>query len=328
MLDRDNRPERRTALIARELQLFGIEIEALQETRFEAQGQLQEEDYTFFWVGKTVGTREAGVTFAVHNTIAKRLTSLPTAVSPRLMSKRVPIEKGRYLTLVNVYAPTMTYSVEKKEIFYQELTHIVLKFLREDKLLILGDFNARVGTDWETYKGIIGKFGKKKKNSNGELLLNFCAQQELSITNTFFYQPDKNYYTWKHPRSDHYHLLDYAITRKANLADVLCTKAMRGPECSTDHYLVRCQLRMKITLPRRKTPASTKLKKLDISKLTNPEHCRELTRAIEAALESVQPAGEEIEQRWKALKEAVYSASRKTLGHPHRKTAEWFWEHG
>ena len=81
---------------------------------------------------------------------------------------------------------------------------------------------------------------------------------------------------------------------------------------------------MKITLPRRKTPTSTKLKKLDISKLNTPDHCRELTRAIEAALESVQPAGEEVEQRWKALKEAVYTASRKTLGHLHRKTPDWF----
>ena len=32
---------------------------------------------------------------------------------------------------------TMTYSVEEKETFYQELTHIVLKVPREDKLLIL-----------------------------------------------------------------------------------------------------------------------------------------------------------------------------------------------
>ena len=86
---------------------------------------------------------------------------------------------------------------------------------------------------------------------------------------------------------------------------------------------------MKITLPRRKTLASAKPKKLDISKLTDTEHCQELTRAIEAALESAQPAGEEeTEQHWKALKEAVYSASKETLDHPHRKTPDWFWEHG
>ena len=141
----------------------------------------------------------------------------------------------------------------------------MLKVPGEDKLLILGDFHARVGTDWEAYKGIIGKFGKKKKNSNGELLLNFCAQQELSITNTFFYQRDKNYFTWKHPRSGHYQLLDYAITRKADLADVLCTKAMRGPECSTDHYLVRCQLRMKITILAGKLPQVPNLRSLALA---------------------------------------------------------------
>ena len=185
MLDRGNRPERRTALIARELQLFGVEIAALQETRFEAQGQLQEEDYTFSWVGKTVGPRKAGVAFAVHNTIAKRLASLPTAVSPRLMPMRVPIEKGRYLTLVNVYAPTRTYSVEEKEILYLELTQIVLKVPREDKLLILGDFNARVGTDWETYKGIIGKFGKKKKTLIGATVELLCATRAQHYQHVF-----------------------------------------------------------------------------------------------------------------------------------------------
>ena len=50
-----------------------------------------------------------------------------------------------------------------------------------------------------------------------------------------------------------------------------------------------------------------------INSVTDPEHCRGLTRAIEAALQNVPPAGEEVEQRWKALKEAVYSASRETL---------------
>ena len=48
MLGRDNRPEHRTALIVRELQLFGMETAALQETGFEAQGQFQEEEYAFF----------------------------------------------------------------------------------------------------------------------------------------------------------------------------------------------------------------------------------------------------------------------------------------
>ena len=82
-----------------ELHLF--DIAALQETRPEAQGQLEEEDYTLFWVG-TTGPSDAGIAFAFHNTIAKKLTSFPTAISPRLVPMRVPIESERYLTLPTV----------------------------------------------------------------------------------------------------------------------------------------------------------------------------------------------------------------------------------
>ena len=54
MLDKDydTRPERRTALIAKELHRYNIDIAALQETRLEGQGQEQEKEYTFFWSGR------------------------------------------------------------------------------------------------------------------------------------------------------------------------------------------------------------------------------------------------------------------------------------
>ena len=196
MLDGENRPERRTALIDRELYRYGVSIAALQETRLEGQGQLTEENYTFFWIGKPEGRRDAGVAFAVCKKLANKLPSLPTGISERLISVRIPIGHGRHLTLVNVYAPTMAYTDTEKEAFCKELGGIVSRVPQQDKLIILGDFNARVGTDYETYSGIIGKFGKGKKNANGDLLLNLCAQQELCITNTYFRQPDKNYYTW------------------------------------------------------------------------------------------------------------------------------------
>lgn len=329
MLDGENRPERRTALIGRELLQAGIDIAALQETRMEAQGQLQEADYTFFWIGNSTGPRTAGVALAIRNTIAKQLESLPKGISPRIMTLRVPLEKKRYITLVNVYAPTMTYSNEEKDAFYQELTQVVQRVPREDKILILGDFNARVGTDWETYTEVIGKFGKGMKNSNGELLLNFCAQQGLCITNTFFHQPEKNFYTWKHARTGRYHLLDYVLARKADIAEILCTKAMRGPECSTDHYLVRCQLRLKISPPRRRIQAKAKPKKLNIMKLQNPECCQELASAISAALQDIHNVDGEadVEERWQNMKKAIYDASAETLGHPTKKTPDWFCEH-
>ena len=69
MLDNDRRPERRTALIAKELERYSIDIAALQETRLQGQGQLREDKFTFFWSGRSDEKREAGVAFAISNQI-------------------------------------------------------------------------------------------------------------------------------------------------------------------------------------------------------------------------------------------------------------------
>ena len=52
MLDDDNRPERRTAFIGREVLLTGVDVAVLQGTKFAAQGELQEGEYTILWIGK------------------------------------------------------------------------------------------------------------------------------------------------------------------------------------------------------------------------------------------------------------------------------------
>ena len=65
-----DRPQRRTALVGRELGRYGIEIAALSETRFAEIGEIEEvgAGYTFFWSGrKTEERREAGVGFAIKS---------------------------------------------------------------------------------------------------------------------------------------------------------------------------------------------------------------------------------------------------------------------
>ena len=49
-----DRPQRRTALVGRDLGRYGIEIAALSETRFAEIGEIKEvgAGYTFFWSGR------------------------------------------------------------------------------------------------------------------------------------------------------------------------------------------------------------------------------------------------------------------------------------
>lgn len=91
MLDSDdnNRLQRRSALMARELSRLDIDIAALSEVRFAEEGSLVEHGagYTFFRSGR--GKEEhcrSDVGFMMKNNIAKKLLALPTGHSDRIMS--------------------------------------------------------------------------------------------------------------------------------------------------------------------------------------------------------------------------------------------------
>jgi len=57
--------------------------------------------------------------------------------------------------------------------------------------------------------------------------------------------------SWMHPRSKHWHLIDFVIVRRSDLHDVKITRAMRGADCWTDHRLIRSQLSMRVRPPAR-----------------------------------------------------------------------------
>ena len=83
---------------------------------------------------------------------------------------------------------------------------------------------------------------------------------ETSIaTNTIFQQRNQLKTTWMHPRSKHWHLLDYVLVRRSDRHDVLLTRAMRGAECWTDHRMVRSTVRLHIRPLARKHKPKRKL---------------------------------------------------------------------
>nr|VZI48629.1 unnamed protein product [Spirometra erinaceieuropaei] len=202
---RSNRPERRTALVARELARYKVDIAALSETRFSEQGQLEEvgAGYTFFWSGRPrAERRDAGVAFAIRTDIVGRLPCLPQGLNDRLMSLRLPLRRGgKFATIISAYAPPMTSPDAVRDKFYEDLHALLATVSKADKLIVLGDFNARVGTDHAAWRGVLGPHGLRGSNDNGLLLLRTCAEHRLILTNTFFCLPEREKATWRHPRS-------------------------------------------------------------------------------------------------------------------------------
>ena len=328
LLDREgtDRPERRTALVARELGRYGIQIAALSETRLANEGQLREvkAGYTFFWSGRSSDERrEAGVGFAIQTNLAGMLTTLPKGMNDRIMSLRLPLKGKRYATFISAYAPTMTNPEDIKDKFYQELESLIATVPREDKLIILGDFNARVGTDYQAWEGVIGRNGVGKSNSNGHLLLRTCAAHDLLITNTVFRLPNRNKTSWMHPRSKHWHLIDYVIVRQRDRHDVRVTKAMCGADCWTDHRLIISKLKLRVQ-PRRRPQGKTANKRLNISQLAQDSATQNLRNAIDINLDQLKFGQRGVEEDWTEFKNTLYNTALSHLGHNKHKHQDWF----
>ncbi|VDL95772.1 unnamed protein product [Schistocephalus solidus] len=104
--------------------------------------------YTFFWGGRPKAERrDASVAFAIRNDIVGRLSVLPRGNNDRLMCLYLPLRGDKFVIIINAKAPPMTSSEAAKNKFYEDLHALLTTLPKADRLIALGDFNARVGTD-------------------------------------------------------------------------------------------------------------------------------------------------------------------------------------
>ena len=167
------------------------------------------------------------------------------------MTLRLPLAMDRFATFVSVYAPSLDTSDDVIDRFYDILYFTFRWILQNDKVILLGDFNARVGRNLDIWHGIICHHGAATRivAVSGYSL---CSELGVAVTNTFFQLRDMHKTSWMHPRAKHWHLIDYVIVRRRELNEVQVTRAMRGAEFSTDHRLIRSTLRLIVRPPARR----------------------------------------------------------------------------
>ena len=86
------------------------------------------------------------------------------------------------ITVIQAYAPTS--NTEEAKWFYEDLQDLLELTPKKDVLFIIGDWNAKVGSQ-ET-PGVTGKFGLGVQKEVGQRLTEFCQENELVLVNTLF----------------------------------------------------------------------------------------------------------------------------------------------
>ena len=104
-------------------------------------------------------------------------------------------------TITQVYAPTSNDEEPEVELFYEDLQDLLELTPKKDVLFIIGDWNAKVGSQ-ET-PAVTGKFGLGIWNEAGQRLIEFCQENALVIANTLFQQHKRRLYTWTSPDGQH-----------------------------------------------------------------------------------------------------------------------------
>ena len=156
-----------------------------------------------------------------------------------------------------IYVPTnpssgTTQAAAPSDTFYDQLQSVVSDVPPRDMLLVLGDFHARVRSDFQSWRSVIGPHGMGDCNGNGERLLDFCSNNQLLVTNTWFKHKPIHKTTWFRNGncSRPGHIIDYILVNRRFRSSILDTHVYWSVLHESDHELVVSTLRFKIKTKR------------------------------------------------------------------------------
>ena len=109
------------------------------------------------------------------------------------------------IRVIQAYAPTSNAEEAEVERFYEDLQHLLELTPPKDVLFIIGDWNAKVGS--QEMPGVRGKFCLGVWNEAGQRLIEFCQDNALVIANTLFQRHKRRLYTWTSPDGQHRNLI-------------------------------------------------------------------------------------------------------------------------
>jgi endonuclease/exonuclease/phosphatase family metal-dependent hydrolase len=145
------------------------------------------------------------------------------------------------------------------------------KIKRRDIMILMGDFNAKVGKDIEQ---IMGRYALGERNDNGQHLIELSGNYNLVIEGSLFPHRECHKVTWVSLDNKTENQIDHqTISRqwRSSLCDV---RNRRGAGVGSDHHLVIGEIKLKVAVTtklNRSGRSRFDTRKLNIPKIAVPQ---------------------------------------------------------
>nr|KAG5689139.1 hypothetical protein BaRGS_006347 [Batillaria attramentaria] len=181
---------------------YKIGVLGLSETRWLQTGQLRfSSGEQLLYSGHTEdgAPHTEGVALMLAPEAQRALIGWEPVNSRIITAKFITKKKDIKLNIIQCYAPINDAEEEKKDDFYQQLQTVIDRGGAKDMTILMGDFNAKIGSDNTGYEDTMGTHGLGQMNENGERFADFCALNQLVIGGSIFPHKRIHKATWRSP---------------------------------------------------------------------------------------------------------------------------------
>src|SRR5574341_1299543 len=179
-------------VVKQETGRVNVDILGISKLKWTGMAEFNSDDHYIYYCGQE-SLRRNGVAIMVNRRVQNEVLGC-NLKNDRMISVHFQ-GKPFSITVVQVYAPASNAEEAEVEQFYKDLQDLLELTSKTDVLFIIGDWNAKVGSQ-ET-PGVTGKFGLGIRNEAGQRLIEFCQENALVITNTLFQQHKRRLYSEK-----------------------------------------------------------------------------------------------------------------------------------
>ncbi|KAK3556096.1 hypothetical protein QTP70_005247 [Hemibagrus guttatus] len=171
-----------------------VDILCVQETRWKgSKARSIGAGFKLFYYG--VDSKRNGVGVVLKEEFVRNVLEVKR-VSDRVMSLKLEIE-GVMLNVVSGYAPQVGCELEEKERFWSELDEVMESIPTGERVVIGADFNGHVGEGNRGDEEVMGKFGVKERNLEGQIVVDFAKRMDMAVVNTYFQKREEHRVTYK-----------------------------------------------------------------------------------------------------------------------------------